>query len=310
MTSEAKDEKPAEKKVLSLGNKLGLKNAGGASGKTNTVEQSFTHGRRRAVAVEVKRKRDGVPGEAAKGDGKTTLPSTTTTTHDGQNIVGLTEQGRARSATIRTLTNEEREARVKVLREAMEEEKIRQQNAPQVSDSAGGFKPGDPVTPRTPLTTDALRQREMDELNQIIELEKQQAAERETKRKEEEDKKKASEGEKKRILPKGLAATRTIDAADEQEEDAARSKRARTAGRAAPSAPAPAPTKRDAGGEKRRGGGKVSLSQIHISGGEVEIVERTRSMASARRMRAKEKRQLNQQDQQKIIRDVIVPEFI
>src|SRR5690348_10965819 len=119
MSSEAKEEKGEGKKTLSLGGKLELKKAVDHAGMKGTVKQSFTHGRSKTVVVEAKRKRDAAPTETKPG----ASTSTTTTTTDGQNLVGLTEQGRARSATIRQLTTEERAARIQVLREALEEEK-------------------------------------------------------------------------------------------------------------------------------------------------------------------------------------------
>jgi translation initiation factor IF-2 len=315
MSSEAKEEKP-EKKVLSLGSKLELKKpvdkkTVDSAGMVGTVKQSFTHGRSKTVAVEVKRKRDGVPVAESKTPA---APPPTTTTSDGQTMVGLSEQGRSRSAVIRQLTVEERAARVQALRGAMEEEERRADNALAAETAAGGPRPGDLVHHDTkPATTlDSLRAREMEELRQIQEMEKQQAREDETRRVESESKRKGTDttttttttGERVLITPKGFARTDTME---EEEESAHRNKKARTAGKVA----APPPPKRDAGQEKRRGSSnKISLSQIHVSGEGVEITERTRSMASARRAREKAMRQMSKQDQQKILRDVVIPEFI
>lgn len=301
MSTEANEKKPPEKKVLSLGKKLELNKAVDQAGMVGTVKQSFTHGRSKTVAVEVKKKRDAAPTDA-KDAGK----PTTTTTSDGQTLVGLSEQGRARSATIRTLTSEERAARVQALREALEEDraKISALESDAQSPQASGPRPGDPVNLRPePPTLDALRQRELNELRQIEEYEKQIAAQEEQKRKDEEDKKKQAEGGRKEIKLKGLPGKAFFD---EDEEESVRGKRGRaTVGKAVVT-----PTRKEPGQEKRRGSNKISLSQISYGDDEVNIVQRTRSVASARRAREKEKRQMLAQDQQKIVRDVVVPEVI
>lgn len=313
MTSEAKDEKPEGKKVLSLGNKLELKKPVNIdqAGLAGTVKQSFTHGRSKTVAVEVKKKRDVAPGEAPPAkpaSGAAAIPTTKSTTSDGQTLVGLTEQGRSRSAVIRTLTAEERAARVQALRGAIEEEKRAEQEAQHAALSpATGRDTGTPARSSEPLSAADLRQRELDELRQIQELEKLQAIQAEELRRETLRKSgKEEEAPRNKIVPnvKGVLGGRTID--DDEDDDAPRAKR-RVAGKAA----APAPVKRETPGtEKRRGGGKVSLSQIHIAGDEVEVVERTRSMASARRAREKHMRQQQSAEQQKILRDVTIPEII
>jgi translation initiation factor IF-2 len=292
--SDAKEQNEG-KKVLSLGNKLELKKNVDQSGVVGTVKQSFTHGRSKTVSVEVKRKREGVV------EAKTTSPhgpTTTTTTSDGQTLVGLAEQGRARSAVIRTLTTEERAARVAALKEALEEER----KAPHDHETPqGGARPGDPVRHDGGGTADHLRQRELEELRQIQEFERQQSLLDETRRKEDEEKRKGGKpvaGRPITPLKPGVRVQVT-----EEEEDGPRNRR-RTAGRVAT-------PRRDAHQqEKRRTSGKISLSQISMGEGEVELVQRTRSMASARRAREKEKRQMHLQEQQKIVRDVIIPEVI
>ncbi len=284
MSSEANEEKTEAKKTLSLGGKLKLKEAVDHAGKVGVVQQSFTHGRRKSVIVEEKRRRDAPPAEAKPG----APAATTTTTSDGQTLVGLTEQGRARSATIRQLTSEERAARIQVLREALEEEK-RAEQKPQ----APG--PGEAGAPDAPPSSDSLRQRELDELRQIQELEKKKAEEEEQKRKE------SATARRK----EGIRLPHAAVPPDEEEEESAASRRGRT--RTAARVPTPS---RRGGSERRRGSGKISLSQISVSENEVELVERTRSVASARRAREKEKRRMAGGEQQKILRDVVIPDAI
>ncbi len=312
MSNEAKDEKPKEAKKLSLGGKLQLK--GGAavepSSVVGTVKQSFTHGRSKTVAVEVKRKRDPSPTDA-KPASASAPPTTTSTTSNGQTLVGLSEQGRSRSAVIRTLTNEERAARVQALRGAIDEEKQREaemRDAPPAQQPSGP-RPGDIVhreKPSAAMTADNLRAREIEELRQIQEFEKQQAKEIEAKRLEEQQskaKKDDAAAPRALIVPKGMKR-----AVDDEEDDAPRAKR-RTAGKVA-AAPVAAP-KRDGGAGKGRNSGKVMLSQIQLSGdGDVEVMQRTRSLASARRAREKQMRQMMSKEQVKIVRDIVIPEFI
>ncbi|MDX1921707.1 MAG: translation initiation factor IF-2 [Alphaproteobacteria bacterium] len=310
MSNEAKDEKPKEGKKLSLGGKLQLKGTAAPvepAAVVGTVKQSFTHGRSKTVAVEIKRKRDPAPGETKPAQ-TSTAPTTTSTTSNGQTLVGLSEQGRSRSAVIRTLTNEERAARVQALRGAIDDEKQREEemrNAPPTAQT--GPRPGDIVTREksSGMSADTLRARELEELRQIQEFEKQQAKDIEAKRIEEESKRKKEEPQRAQILPKGMKRT-----SDDDEDDAPRANKRRTAGKVA--APAAAPTKRDTNTGKGRNSGKVMLSQIQLSGadGEVEVMQRTRSLASARRAREKQMRQMMSKEQVKIVRDIVIPEFI
>ncbi len=300
MSSEAKDTKPQEKKVLSLGNKLELKKTVDTAGVVGTVKQSFTHGRSKTVAVEVKKKREPAPGETTAA-AAAPKANTQTTTRDGHTMVGLTEQGRARSATIRQLTSEERSARVAALKESLAQP-VRAPEAP-ASQPAGGPRPGDVVPRHEPQSADSLRAREMEELRQIQEFEKQHAEEEERKRKEAEARTRAEAQPRKEIRIKGLPGATSLI-----EDDEAPRKRGgrQSVGRAA------APAARKDGMDKRRGGssGKISLSQISMTGDEVGLVERTRSLASAKRAREKALRQLAGEGQEKIARDIVIPEII
>jgi len=288
-----------DKKVLSLGGrpKLELKKpVAGASGDGGSVKQSFSHGRSKTVAVEVKqRKRTAEPSEGDKRQSMVKGPEPGTS-------VSVNERGRATSAVIRQLTQEERDARVRALRGAVLD------NDKQEAESNGNLPPLPEIDPTQPLSRDALRQREMEELRRIQEQEK-------------------TEGDRKRIEDdargRGVAGRRT---------DADRMKVATRAGESA-AAKAAALVKRgvmdeDEGGDKRghkpsRGG----LRHRNTTGGEgrrmgrITVTQalstedggsgRMRSMAAMRRRIEREKRQaLGQQEQQKITRDVTIPEAI
>jgi translation initiation factor IF-2 len=131
-----------------------------------SVKQSFSHGRTNTVMVEKKRGAAKRPGEASSSDavGRTAMvrgpePGTS---------VNLGGRGRATSAVIRNLTNEERDARARALRGAVLEGERRDSEplTPEIAIPIGG------EAVATPMTRDALRQREMDELHRIQEQEK------------------------------------------------------------------------------------------------------------------------------------------
>jgi translation initiation factor IF-2 len=281
------------KKVLSLGGKpkLELKKSvssdGGAAG---SVRQSFSHGRSKTVAVEVKQRK--------RSDKDMAAPDTTGQRQQQMvkgpepgTSVSVNERGRATSAIIRQLTPEERDARARALRGAVLDN---EKTEIDIASGEGSAVPGEP------LSQDSLRQRELDELRRIQEHEK-------------------TEGERgrdmqatRRIDPERMrVATRAGESAaakvasilgkrpvTEEEDDGARRKRGRGT--------TPAPRRNM--GDNRRTGAKLTVTQAlsdDESGG------RQRSMASMRRRIEREKRQaMQQQEQQKITRDVTIPEAI
>jgi translation initiation factor IF-2 len=290
-----------DKKVLSLGGrpKLELKKAPAGDPGGGSVKQSFSHGRSKTVAVEVKqRKREPAPGEGDKRQSMVKGPEPGTS-------VSVNERGRATSAVIRQLTQDERDARVRALRGAVLD------NEKSETEAGEGLPPLPELDPSQPLTRDALRQRELEELRRIQEQEK-------------------TEGERKRIEDdargRGVAGRRT---------DADRMKMATRAGESA-AAKAAALVKRGVMDEEEGEGAKrghnktgrgASLRHRGTTGGEgrrmgrITVTQalsteegstgRMRSMASMRRRIEREKRQaMGQQEQQKISRDVTIPEAI
>lgn len=152
------------KKVLSLGGakpKLELKKpADGGAAHAGSVRQSFSHGRSKTVAVEVKRKREGE--QAPRG--------------------GSIEPQRGGKAP-RQLTQEERDARVRALRGAvLEGNEVRRPQTPPMMPTPVVHNAPPPVEEPLP-DSDTLRHRELEELRLIQEQEKTTAA---TKKKEDE----------------------------------------------------------------------------------------------------------------------------
>ncbi len=297
-----------EKKVLSLGGnkpKLELKKPVGGenAGAAGSVKQSFSHGRTKTVAVEVKRGTGKRPEtsavEARQPMVKGPEPGTSVT---------LGGRGRATSAVIRQLTQEEQEARARALRGAVIENEKREHELAAMQES------GIPVggEPAQPLTRDALRQRELEELRHIQEQEKTDV---ERRRVEDE------------VRGRDLQATRRVDASSRtaragetvvgarvtalmkrgmtEEEEGGRTDRGggRKTGRATPA------PRRDSGQDHRRGGGKVMVTQ---GSDDEEGGGRRRSVASIRRRMERERREamLANQEQVKVTRDVVIPEVI
>ena len=270
------------------------------------VRQSFSHGRTKTVQVEVRRPKltlDNAPGAEA-GDARTVSADGT----------AATVRGRARAT--RTLTQAEREAREKALRSALREEEARKVLEPAVPAGVEEVVEPPPEEPEpAPLDAEALRQRELDELRKIEEDERRKA-EDEQQRLEEVDRQRREADSKRREAEK----------ADEDERRKVADRTARAAVAKVGGTAAPTPEETDTGrgrkpggraevrrptppargrGDQRRRSGKLTVSQA-LTGS----VERTRSLAAVRRARQKQHRDENQQPQEKIIRDVVIPEVI
>src|SRR5690349_22008243 len=272
---------PGEKRLGVSGKTLTLK----PRTETGTVRQSFSHGRSKQVVVE-KVKRRVVAGEA-----KTELPPVVETKKPAGKAAAAPAAGRgaaqvetapkpkASGVVLRTLTDEERNARAHALadsrvREA-EERKIAEEEA------------------RRRASREAVDRNE----RQAAETRKRDEEER--RKHDEETKRKAGEVAKKRFgvdeTPRTGPGARLALEADEDEAPRNR----RGAGRPA-AAPRAAPR---AGGEKQRG----RLTVINaLSAGEV----RERSVASFRRRTQRLKGVASAEPKEKLVREVTIPEAI
>ncbi|MDZ5646835.1 translation initiation factor IF-2 [Nitrospirillum sp. BR 11828] len=306
-----------------------------------SVRQSFSHGRTKTVAVEVKRKRTFEQGaRPGVADGGAAARAAA----EGRPAQGGGRGQPARGGAPRQLTDSEREARLRALRamgenaahedvvddlqdEIIADDLIADDAAPVETAPAPEPVAEEPANDG-PLDDETLRRRELEELRMIQEEEKRVAAEAEKRRQDEENKRKEAEAARKaeeapraaRPAAGGAATTTTTAtdataprgpltarAVDDDEEDGRR--RAGPGGPAKTAkAPAPAPAKAAKGGERRRNTGKLTISQaLSDEGGG----QRGRSMAALRRAREREKQRLTgRQDTQKVTRDVIIPEVI
>lgn len=296
------------KKVLSLGAKpkLELKKppvveTKGSAG--SSVRQSFSHGRSKTVAVEVKRKRvaDPVVGETKVGGA--------TATRSGDASLKATTVGG------RQLTQEERESRMRALRGAVIESETRRKTATeqepvdQIDQSAQETN-----VETTPLTErERFRQRELEELKQIQDMERQ-----ESERRKKEDEQRAA-----RSTPTGTG--RRGSSTDTGRMTATRggmetlAERNLATMRRAPTTSYGEEEEDRSGARRGRGGASQRTSERRRIGGKVDVMQamegeegvRRRSVASMRRRIEREKRQaMQQQEQVKQVRDVIIPEVI
>jgi translation initiation factor IF-2 len=279
------------------------------------VRQSFSHGRSKAVTVEVKP----VKRTLAKAPVPTAAPEPPAP--EPEIVARRPDAAPPRPGpAVRQLTAEEREARVRALRSAVHTDDRR---APEPDAAAFEAPPApEPEAPepvpevRVSLDPETRRQRELEELRRIQEQEKKVADEAERLRQEAEGKKKTeSDAEKKKDEERKRIADRAGESAaakvallnagktTEEEEEEERKARAKRGIRAVP-AKAPPPRSRDA----TRRTGKLTISQALTNEGESM---RMRSLAAVRRAREKERQRMSgEEEQTKVVRDVILPETI
>ena len=289
--TEQNEQKPAKKKLsLSRPGRLELKKTVDAG----QVRQSFSHGRTKAVAVEVRRKRTFA--QSADGDMTEVKPvpaEVEAVTADAvpEAVAPVSEAVSAEEGQRtqpRELTEQERAARARAL---------------------VGLK-----------QTEA-EQRAADEARKALE----KAAEEERRRSEEE----RAERERAEAEARALEEERAVEATAEQPapaSDAAEAKPAQKPAVRAPAREAAAQTEegeaerprgRRSGrpeprrlapkrGEQRRRSGRLTIAQA------LDDEERQRSLASLRRLREREKRAQRRSDEPiaKVVRDVVIPETI
>ncbi len=256
------------------------------------VRQSFSHGRSKAVVVEKVKRRVSVPGEAKAAEpigaaerAPARQPKASAASPAAVQSPALSPAAAPKPSgvVLRTLTDEERNARAHALADARvreaEERRIAEEEARRRSEREG----------RERLEREAAEGRKREE-------EDRRRHEDETKRKaEQEAKKRFGEEEAKRAtLAPGARA-----ALEAEEEEAPRTAR-RGAGAARP---APAPKTPRVGPEKRRG-------RLTLVTALKEDEERQRSDAAFRRRVQRLKRQVTNEPKEKLVREVTIPEAI
>jgi translation initiation factor IF-2 len=300
-----------QKRPLTLrsGGTLGLNRPAESSGQ---VKQSFSHGRSKTVAVEVRPKRrlimpGGAP-EPTKAEADAAAPTARAplTMPAASPAAPASETAEPRRVVTipRALTADERAGRLRAVQDAqradaeartralLAEEDRRRQEAARAAEEAERH-----------AEEEARRKVEEEEAKKkALEESKQRSAEEEARRKEEESRREVAERAGKAAAAKvaALAAAGKVAMPAEEEEEAAPA----AFRRGRPAAPRP-PTPARRGDERRRTG-KLTVTRA-LSDDD----ERTRSLASVRRHRERERARMHGEiDQQKVVREVIIPETI
>lgn len=268
------DQKQGEKKTLTLNLKPDAKK----SGDSDQVRQSFSHGRTKAVAVEVKKKR-------------TTSASDT---RQAQNTLKAVASGK--------LTEGEFEARMRALQEAIKnqtqeaEERAKREEI-ELKRRQEDQKLLDGKEELRRLGGEKREREEAERIKQVAEKAESQEEPRSTP----EQPVVIAEPtfEEARPVVKVAPKVRSVD--DEEEESNARRS---VRGVEAPKRAVPVNRKEVNEGPRKLNRNILSRA---LDG---EEINRGRSMASLKRARQKQKGNNSSQDQSKIVREVIIPEFI
>jgi translation initiation factor IF-2 len=282
--TDKKDDGPKKKLSLSRPGKLELNKTVDAG----QVRQSFSHGRTKAVAVEVRRKRTFKQAD----DGAMTEIREQAPVEEAPVVEAPVEQAPEKKveAPARTLTEQERAARTRALEGA-------RQTETEIAESRA--------------EREAMETRRRDE-------EATARAQQEQRRKEEEERRRLEEEERHRLdeeaARRAAEQAARLETPDPGATDTAKPKpKLKTETRAIepeeetssrpgkPDAKKPAPRRGDA----RRRGGKLTISQA------LNDEERQRSLASVRRQREREKRAASgPKESVKVFREVIIPDTI
>ena len=269
------------------------------------VRQSFSHGRSRAVAVEVRKKRtlkrgaaaDSVPAPKAKAPAPKQPPPepVAEATPPLQEEVQQTSTAPRSRVVLRTLTTDEKAARARAVEDAIRLERQERERAEEEA-----------------------RRRAVEEERLAAEHAEaeRRKSEEDARRRAEEDARKRAEEDAARRLPQPEEPKQEEAAAPEASaaarparpgETPATEERGRPRRRGEQRRPA-SPSRRD---QPRRRGGKITLSEA-LDGSVGE--QRGRSLASLRRQREREKRlareAMRADELKPVVREVVVPEAI
>jgi len=297
------DDEDGEKRLLKVRpGRLELKKTVDAG----QVRQSFSHGRTKSVAVEVKRKRTFT--QSAGGAMTEVSRAKTPVVEEKPKPAAKPAQPRTadnvaerRPAVLRALTEEEAAARARALKVSRTDQTSRV--IEQVAEGAAARR-------QAQREDDEIRRREQEEARRREE-EETRRREEEARRREEEEAATRRAAEQAERLEERIAAqaealppTETpVPRVRREEPDAAEDEgEEKRRGAARPDARRPAARR---GEPRRRTAGKLTVAQA------LDDNERTRSLASVRRARERERRlQRQPQEAVKIIRDVVLPETI
>jgi translation initiation factor IF-2 len=273
---------------------------------TGQVRQSFSHGRSKAVTVEVRKKRVIAPG-AAPEPARTEPAAPTVDRGQPAGPAEAPETAEPTRRTLgvpRTLTAEEHATRVRVLQDARKaDEDSRRRAALAEADRRRQAEERAAIEALERSEEEARRRADEEDAKKRAEEEtKKRAEDEEARRKEEESRREVAERAGKAAAAKvaALTAAGKMAAPAEEEEEAAAARPGRR-----PDLRRPATPVRRAD-EQRRRTGKLTVTRALDD----DAGERMRSLASVRRARERERLRMRSQEQVKIVRDVVVPETI
>ncbi len=292
-----------QKRPLTLtrpGGKLELRK----SPEAGQVRQSFSHGRSKTVTVEVRKKRVLTPGagEPARAD------ATPAVAREAPSVLRPAPAGEpARRPVVipRALTAEEKAGRVRALQDARKADDEARRRAEIVEADRRRQQEEQAAEQARRLAEDEVRRKvEEEEARRRADEEVRQRSEQEAqRRKDEESRREVAERAGKAAAAKvaALAAAGKVSMPAEQDEEPAAPRRGLRPEVKKP----PVLLRRD---EMRRRGGKITVTRA-LSDDEGE---RMRSLAAVRRARERERLRLRQgeQDQVKVVREVVIPETI
>jgi len=288
------------KRPLSLGRTAGGRLELRKPIEAGQVRQSFPHGRSKTVQVEVRRKRSVTPGQPEKPEAQQpgAKPAQAGVGASAQTQIGAK---RAPMVMPRGLTPSEQAARQRALKGAILADEEARKQAVLDADRLREEEAHRLEEDRRRREEEVRRRKEEEDAKRKSEEEARQRLEAEGRRKAEEDKRREmAERAGKAAAAKvaALSAAGKVKIEEEPEDDLP--KRGKADARKAPLVP-----RRD---EPRRRTGKLTVSRVLSQGDE----ERTRSLASVRRAREKQRAHQQQAIQEitKIVRDVVVPETI
>jgi len=275
------DEKTDAKKPLTLSRpkKLELKK----TVETGQVRQSFSHGRSKTVQVEVRRKRVYRPGEGGEGGAageREDLHDDGLTRTEREARLRALEHAREDEARRKVEEEERRKAEEEARRAAEEEARRKAEEEARRAAEAPAEEPAAEAPAETPAETGEAAAETPAEAPAAEAVPAQPAAE----------------------APARPVVRPAVPPAAAEEDEAARGLAGR---RKVAAKPAPARGK----GEPRRRQGKLTITRALDEG---DLETRQRSLAAVKRQREREKQRARErlQQGQKIVRDVVIPEAI
>lgn len=271
------------------------------------VRQSFSHGRTKSVAVEVRRKRTFTQGatggmqEVKKAAAVAAEEAIAPTAEVEPAVPEADKDASRRPAVLRTLTEEEAAARARALQGARTADQSSSQILEQAVEGAEAR--------RAAVREDEAQRQQEDDRRREEEERRREEEDRRHREEEEATRRAAEQAERLREREASQAAPGDVPVDPASERAAAPKPAARVVGEeeegarksARPDARRPSPRRT----EPRRRSGKLTIAQA------LNQEERTRSLASVRRARERERRaSQGPQETIKIVRDVVVPETI